>query len=229
QTPGAPDFYFLGIGGDGTQEIFYRELKFVQQVLTDKFQLGERSLLLVNNLRAADQHPLATRISLQRGVAAVAQKMDPAQDVLVVYLTSHGSEDHKIYTAIPGLELPPIANTELAEILNQAPVQWKIVIVSACYSGGFMPGLQNDNTLVITASRADRQSFGCDDKNEMTYFARAYFKEALAQTPDFIQAFERAQVLIKEWEEKDFPDDERSEPQIFIGAKIRAHLSGQNK
>lgn len=224
QTPGKIDFYFLGVAGDGTQEVFYREMQFVQGLLTDPLQITQRQLLLVNNRKTTEKYPLATTTALGKAITSLRQKMDVEQDVLLVYLTSHGTEDHQFYLAMPGLQLPAVGKKDLAKILSDSGIQWRIVIVSACYAGGFIPELQNDQTLVITAAREDRKSFGCDDRNDMTYFARAYFKESFAQNPDFIAAFDKAKMLVEEWEDKDFPEDEHSEPQIFVGEKIQAHL-----
>jgi hypothetical protein len=224
QTPEHIDFYFLGMAGDGEQEIFLRELRYVSEQLSQPFNIAQRQILLVNNRNTVQAHPLATRTSLARAVDVLGNKMDKSQDILLLYLTSHGSAEHEFHIAMPGLELPAISKDDLSSILDNSGVRWRVVIISACYSGGFIPGLQNENTLIITAARDDRRSFGCDDRNDMTYFARAYFKESLAQTTDFIAAFDNAKNLISEWEEKDFPEDERSEPQIFIGEKIREHL-----
>jgi len=88
----------------------------------------------------------------------------------------------------------------LAAMLQEAGIRWKVVVVSACYSGGFVEPLRNDSTLVITAARADRVSFGCEDANEFTDFGRAYFKEALPKAASFQDAFARAQKLVDEWE-----------------------------
>jgi len=224
QTPGQIDFYFLGVAGDGTQEVFYREMQFVQSLIAEALQTSQRQLLLINNRQTTEQYPLATRTALAKAVASVRQKMDVEQDILLLYLTSHGTEDHQFYLAMPGLQLPMVNKKELAKILEDSGIQWRVVIVSACYAGGFIPELQNEKTLVITAAREDRKSFGCDDRNDMTYFARAYFKESFAQNPDFITAFDSAKALVAEWEERDFPKEERSEPQIFVGDKIKAHL-----
>lgn len=224
QTPEKIDFYFLGMAGDGEQEIFLRELRYVSEQLTQPLDIAQRQILLVNNRETTPTHPLATRTSLARAVDALGNKMDKSQDILLLYLTSHGTEDHQFHIAMPGLELPAIGKDDLSTILDKSGVSWRVVIISACYAGGFIPGLQNENTLVITAARDDRRSFGCDDRNDMTYFARAYFKESLAQATDLIAAFDKAKNLISEWEEKDFPEEERSEPQIFVGEKIREHL-----
>ena len=51
-----------------------------------------------------------------------------------------------------------------------------------------------------SSARADRASFGCADENDFTYFGRAFFKEALPQSSSFEEAFEKATVLIAQWE-----------------------------
>jgi len=222
--PAKIEYYYLGIAGDGSQNIFLRELQFVSTLLEEKLGVAKHQILLANNPSSTDVFPLATRTSVKAALAAIAQKMNVEQDILVMYLTSHGSDDHVFHIAMPGLELPGIGKTELASVLEESGIRWRIVIISACYAGGFIPELQNENTLVITAAREDRRSFGCDDDNDMTYFARAYFKESFAKTPEWIAAFESAKTLVNDWEYRDFPDDEHSEPQMFVGEKIKNHL-----
>jgi hypothetical protein len=64
-------------------------------------------------------------------------------------------------------------------MLDQTGVQHKVVIISACYSGVFIPRLANSDTLVITAADAGHASFGCEDnKAQWTYFGDALFNIA---------------------------------------------------
>jgi hypothetical protein len=51
-------------------------------------------------------------------------------------------------------------------------VRHKVVVISACYSGVFIPPLANPNVLVITAADADHPSFGCRDKAKWTFEAK---------------------------------------------------------
>ena len=61
--------------------------------MDQRFDTAGRSLRLVNNDGTLRDYPLATVSNLQRALAAVAQRMDPQEDVLVLYLTTHGSRD----------------------------------------------------------------------------------------------------------------------------------------
>ena len=95
-----------------------------------------------------------------------------------------------------------------------------MLVISACYSGGFIPKLQDDKTLIITAARADRVSFGCSEENDFTYFGRALFAEALQQTDDLQRAFKLAQASVAEREKAD--EFEPSEPQIWPAKAVLA-------
>ena len=44
------------------------------------------------------------------------------------------------------------------------------VILSACFSGSFIPTLAAPNRLIMTAARADRTSFGCGEEDVYTFF-----------------------------------------------------------
>ena len=57
----------------------------------------------------------------------------------------------------------------------------------------------NLTTLVIAAARADRSSFGCEDRRPWTYFWGAYFNHALREKQTFRDAFARARRLIALW------------------------------
>jgi hypothetical protein len=152
--------------------------------------------------------------------------MDRDEDILFLFLTSHGSKDHQLALDIAGMDLVNLPAAELAAMLRDAGIRWKVVLVSACYSGGFIDALHDDHTLVITASRRDRTSFGCADENEFTDFGRAYFKEALPQSASFQDAYRKAAVLVDEWEKKDgrAGPGQQSEPQMDNPAPVEEHL-----
>ncbi len=125
--------------------------------------------------------------------------MDKSEDVLILFMTSHGTR------AGFGLQLPgrpPVefAPRELAKILDSAGIQNRVVIVSACYSGIFVPPLANDNTIVITAADARNPSFGCAPGREWTFFGDAFFNRALRPGMDLSSTFNRARITISEWE-----------------------------
>ena len=107
-------------------------------------------------------------------------------------------------------------------MLDESNVKWRVVIVSACYSGSFIDDLASPTTLVITAAASDRASFGCSNENEWTYFGRAYFEQALKQTGSLTSAFEIAKEIIAAREIVE--NKEASLPQLSLGDEIKTHL-----
>lgn len=200
RDPGKINLYLLAVAGDGTQEVFRREVEFVRDLFDRRFQTLGHSIALVNSRTAGAGVPMATLTSIGESLGAIASQMDRERDILFLFVTSHGSKDHELGLGQRGMELPALSAQQLGSLLKTSGIRWKVVLISACYSGGFIDALADEHTLVITAARADRRSFGCTDENEFTDFGRAYFKEALPQSGSFQEAFRRAEALVGEWE-----------------------------
>ncbi len=226
----AINLYLMAVGGDGSQEVFRREVDFVRQQFDREYRTQQRSLVLVNSRNTVSQLPMATLTSIREGLQGIAGRMDKEKDILFLYLTSHGSADHQLTLDQNGMDLRNLGAKELGVMLKESGIRWKVVVVSACYAGGFIEPLQDAHTLVITASRADRRSFGCADENDFTYFGRAFFKESLPGSKSFNDAFQGAKALVQKWEDDDFKqvskteENSHSEPQIATSPAIEAYL-----
>lgn len=218
------DVFFIGVAGYGGQDVFLKEMNTVERRLASENIAQGRTLTLINHFDTTAGKPLATLTALSEVFRALPTKMNVDEDILFLYMTSHGSQDHQFSIQLDGIKLPDISSENLAAALTQSKVRYKVVIISACYSGGFIDDLEDPNTLIITAAKADRKSFGCGDDSEMTYFGDAFFEQALPQARGFIEAFDLAKSIVAERESKDFPDSERSEPQISIGENVRKQL-----
>ncbi len=204
--PGRIDMYLLAVAGDGSQEVFRREVDFVQKAFAERFGTTGRSVALVNSRNTMTSAPMATMTSIRAALKAIGERMNRDEDILFLFMTSHGSSDHELVLNQNGMSLRSLPAPELGAMLKESGIRWKVVLVSACYSGGFIDPLQDERTLVITAARRDRRSFGCADENDFTYFGRAFFKEALPGSRSFQQAFSKAAVLVEDWESKDRKD-----------------------
>ena len=71
---------------------------------------------------------------------------------------------------------------DVGKLLEATGARYRVLIVSACYSGIFAKALADAHTLVITAAAADKPSFGCRDGATWTYFGDAFFNKALGQS-----------------------------------------------
>ena len=148
--------------------------------------------------------------------------MNPDQDVLVLTLTSHGSREGLEVTngSLPLLQLGP---TELRQALDESGIKWRVLIVSACYSGVFLEPLETDFTFIATASDSEHSSFGCADDRDLTYFGEAFLKDSVPTTASLEQAFKKAADLIQKRETAEHL--EHSNPQLYVGPAIREKLA----
>lgn len=219
---GVPELYFVGFAPDGSEEVFLDEMRYVKNLFEEGFGTRGRTAVLVNGELALDEFPIASATNLRRMLARVGAQMNPEEDALFLFLSAHGDEEHQLAAWQPPLELSPVTPTSLARMLQDAGIRWKVIVVSACYSGGFIEPLRDENTMIITASAADRPSFGCEPGQEFTYFGRAYFVDALERTRSFIEAFAiaREELARQETREK----LEASMPQIWVGAALEPRL-----
>lgn len=224
QRPGVTDLYLLAFAGYGYEKVFLNEVEYVRSLFDREFGTRDRSLVMVNNAATVERYPLANRHNLSQALADISARMDPDEDVLFLFMTSHGTQDHRLSVNFGPVQLEDLKPAQIRQALDNAGIRWRVLVISSCYSGGFVAPLKDPNTLIITAAAADRQSFGCGAQSEFTDFGDAYFRRALQQAPDFVEAFYIAERLVAEQEqaEQRMP----SKPQIAVGDAIRAKLSG---
>ncbi|HET9817577.1 MAG TPA: C13 family peptidase [Rhodanobacteraceae bacterium] len=227
RTPGKVNLYAIVFAGDGSQDVFRNEAEYFDKLFTRRLGAKGHVIVLENNPASLATRPLATWTNLEDALDGVAAKMDPTRDILLLYFTSHGSEDHTLLVDMDPLPLDQIGAGDLPGILAEHPFNYKVVIVNACYSGGFISPLKGPNTMIITAARSDRSSFGCGEQSELTWFGHAFLVDALNKTDDFRRAFGLARAEVAQWEKRD--QYEPSDPQISVGSSIAAQLAAWRK
>jgi hypothetical protein len=224
ETPGVVDLYVVAFAGDAGENVFRNEAEYVEKLFDERFGAEGRVIVLENSAATVETRPLATLTNLTLALDAVAKTMNPAEDILLVYLTTHGSHDHELLVDLDPLPLDQIAPEDLADALKTRPgIRWKVVVVNACYSGGFIDAIRDDSTMVMTSAREDRTSFGCGADSDITYFGKAFLADALNRTTSIPEAFALAKQAVAEWEDRD--QEEHSEPQIATTRSIEAKLA----
>lgn len=215
---GKSEIFFVGFGSDATQDVFMRETKHLQHAVNTHLDTSDRSIVMINNVRTMDTIPLASATNLALTLKHIGQKMNLEEDVLFLYLTGHGSSNHELAVNMWLLDLNDIRSEDIQSYLDEAGIRWRIILISACYSGGFIQQLQNENSLIFTAAAADKTSFGCANENDFTYFGEAVFdqfkKEPYLLESSFKMVIEK--IKQRELSEK-LPN---SEPQLFIGSRM---------
>ena len=223
RVPGKPNVYAIAFAADGSEDVFRNEAEYLDTLMTKRFGSAGHTLVLANNPATLATRPLASWTNLEAGLDGLARVMDPRQDILLLYVATHGGDDHSLLVDMDPIPLDQLDPDGLAQILSKHAFRWKVVVVNACYSGGFIPKLSGPGSLVMTSARADRTSFGCGVDSDITYFGRAWLVDGLNATPDFIEAFGKAKAEIAAWETKD--SLQASEPQIAIGDGIEGKLA----
>jgi hypothetical protein len=217
QRPGQVDTYLVvaGLWGD---PVFEREAKQAEEILRAHFGAQGRSILLSAGGDGPRAYPAATPDNIAAAIGQVGALIDPNEDLVVVFITSHGSPDGSAalreHNRLGGALRP----ANLRDMLVGAGVRSRVVIVSACFSGAFIAPLMDDNTIVLTAAAPDRTSFGCQPRNNWTFFGDALFNQNLRDGGSLVPAFDRAKTLIERWEREQNLTPP-SNPQRHVGAR----------
>ena len=219
----AVDIFAIGFAAYGDQDVFMREVESGLAILSERFSNDDKSLALINNRQSVLNKPLATRHNLQRGIRQIAAKMNLDQDIMLIFLSSHGNEDGSINVELGDLNLSDLDVATFRQYLDESHIYWRIIIISACFSGSFIDELKSPSTLIITAAAADKASFGCEHQRDWTYFGEAFFAQALPEHATIAASFEAAKQILGKRELAE--GKEPSEPQMWMGDAIKAYLS----
>jgi hypothetical protein len=215
----------LGFAGDGSEQVFLNEVRHLQALAAQRLDAAGRVLLLANHPPQPIQKPLprATLSNLRRALAAIGAAMDPAEDLLLLYVTTHGTSEHELLLRTPDQDDAFMDARDLKQALEASGIRHRVLALSACYSGGFVRTLRDPDTLLLTAAHRDRPSFGCGNDSVATYFGRAWLVDGLNATLDFEAAFEAATLAIERREmAAGLPP---SQPQINRGERIGERLA----
>jgi hypothetical protein len=222
--PGNPDrveYFFLGYAPDARRDSFLETSLSVQQTIDTTLDAQDRSLLLANHLLTYRERPLANKHNLHLALTDIGNKINE-DDFLLMFLTGYGDKQHNLGTSFENMQFNDLQPAELAAMLQQSGVRWRIIVISACYSGGFIKHLKNPHSLIITSSAHDRKSTDCDNNGKVAGFSDAYFGQAFMQSRSFIKAFETAAGLVAGRERR--AGVTPSQPQIYIGEEIKKRL-----
>jgi hypothetical protein len=214
---GVGEARIVSFGLFGRESVFESEARKAAQILRTWFGATVEPIVRFNGKR----HGYVTARSIAADIRAAGASMDPDRDPLVVVLTSHGSPDGLAIVA--GRRQAMLTPPALRRMLDASGAKYRVVIISACYSGVFVAALADPHTLVITAAAADRPSFGCEDGATWTYFGDAFFNRALRTASDLPSAFRKARALVTAREKRE--KFEPSNPQMAGGFEVLALLA----
>lgn len=223
QRKGVVDAYVVAVALD-SDPVFAREAREAGKVLGRRYAAGDRMVVLAgaSGPGADDDLPRGAPANIAAVLARIAELMDPTEDVLILYTTSHGAPFGIVYN--DGDEgFGQISPAWLWSTLGELRILNRLLIISACFSGVFAPMLAGENSVVITAAAADRTSFGCLSENDWTFFGDAMINHALRQPQPLTTAFNEARTMVARWESQGRMTP--SMPQIAIAPSPPAWLA----
>jgi Peptidase C13 family len=215
--------FFVGFAGVASQRVFAEEIKFGAKVVAERFAVKDRQLLLLNDRRDLTAFPIGTVTSLTYGLKLIGQKMNPDRDILFLALSSHRSSDPQLSVSNGTLGLQQLTGEDLSAALQASGIKRRIIVISACHAGAFIPQLKNPDTIIITAAAADKTSFGCSDDRDLTYFGEAFYRDALPKAQTLQDAFEQAKEAIGLREKQEH--QKASDPQAYFGSDLERILA----
>ncbi|WP_294059357.1 C13 family peptidase [Sphingomonas sp.] len=222
QRAGVVDAYVVSVALD-SDPVFAREAREAGKVLSRRYGAAGHTIVLAGDTgRGAPPLPQGNPESLTLAIARAAELMDREHDVLVLYVTTHGAPVALAYhDGDEGYGL--VSPARLAAIFDELGIRNRLLILSACYSGIFVPSLADAHSVVVTAAASDRTSFGCSAENDWTFFGDALVNHALRKPQPLEAAVREARGLIDDWERSNGLTP--SNPQIAMGADVSAWLA----
>ena len=221
QRRGTIDAYVVAVALD-SDPVFAREAREAGKVLARRYDAEGHTITLAGPDGRSNGLPKGSITALTLTLARIAELMDPDEDVLVLYSTSHGAPVGLAYhEGDNGYGI--LSPSRLGVVLGELGIRRRILLLSACYSGVFVPFLASPDTAIVTAASADRTSFGCQADNDWTFFGDALINNALRKPQPLSEAAAEARVSIAGWEVQSglMP----SLPQIAIGDAARQWLA----
>lgn len=217
QRPGVVDAYVVAIALD-SDPVFGREARAAGEVLQRRYDAAGRTVVLAGTDGSAPSAlPRGSPASLDLALARLAELMDESEDVLILYTTSHGTP-FGLYYHDGDQGYGAVSPNRLNATLARLGMSNRLLILSACYAGIFVPVLASDTSAIVTAASAERPSFGCVAENDWTFFGDAMINHALRKPQPLAAAIAEAQGLVAGWESR-FPV-QPSQPQSSVGGAV---------
>ncbi len=200
QRPGVIDAYVVAIGLD-SDPVFGRESAEAARVLSRRYDAAGRTVTLAAG-GGAGQAAMANGSPANLAVAlgALSAIMDRQEDVLILFATTHGAPKLGLVFKDGETGYGLIAPRRLGDMIAGFGFRRKMILISACFSGAFVPDLADDSSIVVTAASAVTPSFGCAPSSDWTIYGDALNNNALRTPVPIDTAVGQAFGLVTKWE-----------------------------
>jgi hypothetical protein len=224
---GKKEVFLVVVAGFDTPSVFSNEMRLAADQLSVALHAKNRILFLSNSNKDRETLPQVTPFLLQQAVKKLSKKMNSNEDILAMYLVSHGTKQGFVFKANNGY-MEIASPYSIQQALKEAETPWNMIFVSACYGGLFVDELKNSKSMVMTAANATNPSFGCDVTNQYTYFGTELLKNRdFSGKVDWNEIFQDTQRKIKKKEADKYL--EHSNPQFWLGDELAEYLASLPK
>ncbi len=209
--------WLAGFAMNSTSPAFQGDLELVSRRLSD---LGGTVLKYEHSNEPRMKtlrYPFANPQTLHGSLLHITEHAR-ADDIVVLFISSHGSRRALSVNAAQK-DYPPLTAARLFAELAPLGDRPTVVILSACFSGSFIPALQRDTHIVLTAASADRASFGCAVHDRNTFFIEELLANDFDASRSLVQLMFHAKSRIELREDRlGLP---HSEPQLSVGRRVQ--------
>lgn len=222
EQPGVEDIYFLGLAGEAGNPMHLREAELANTVLHDVYGVDGRAGILANNASSGARYAFATHHNFESILNRIGELIDVEDDVLFLFLSSRGTQSSSLVLSQPGLSLADLDPKGIKLALDDAQIKWRIIVISACYSGGFINELSNPQTVLITSSDKTDAGLGCTEKTGTTWFTQSFFEDHLKKSLGITAAFK---ATLEALQKEQGPTKKSGLPQMVMGAEMKKKLA----
>ena len=199
QTPGERTLVFVGSAQHSQSLAFQRDVLLVEQRLK-AINPRLQSIILSNQLSSTLTYPFATVETLNHTFKRLSAWSEKYPLTLLVLISTHGNVD-VLSSNIANEYFPPVRPSNLRNWLDTLGDTPSTVILSACYSGSFLPMITDKPRIVLTSAAANRNSFGCNYSSDNTYFISALFGDSFDAGKTWKANFDTARSAIEKREQ----------------------------
>ena len=209
------DLYFVAFAPDARHDGFRVDVEAAQQAMDDHWGTAGRSLVLVNNPRTVAEYPFASVTYLRKSLEEIGDIIDADQDIAMFYLAGSAGSDHALRAVHPPLDLVSLTPAALRKMLDDADIKYRVIVVSACYSGAWVDQLKDDYTAIVASSAAGTRDAACEGGDAATRFGAAFFAQGMARVSDLELAVAEARKALPATAAK---------PVVWVGPEVKARL-----
>ncbi len=211
---------FLGSAQHSQSLVFQRDILSMEKNLKN-LQPQTVSILLSNQVETQQlQFPFATTTNLERIFDRLSRWSYAQPMSLTVLVSTHGSPG-VLSVNIGNQYHPPLRTAQLKTWLDHLHPRTQVtLLLSACYSGSFVDALQGPNRMIISASAADRNSFGCRYHEKNTWFIGQLLGPHFAPQSTWNEVFTATRAGV-EAQERALRMSPPSNPQIRSAESLR--------